>query len=78
MVGHSDDKKVIFADIFSTLEDLHVVVGHLLYSSKYWSCSPTQPPWKVEKVVVTRGGHLLATTHMNGKTIEGAWLLMRA
>ena len=27
MVGHSDDKKVIFADIFSTLEDLHVVVG---------------------------------------------------
>ena len=37
-----------------------------------------QPPWKVEKVVVTRGGRLLATTHTNGKTIEGAWLLMRA
>ena len=35
MVGHSDDKKVIFADIFSTLEDLHVVVGHyILYSTK--------------------------------------------
>ena len=34
MVGHSYDKKVIFADIFSTLEDLHVVVGRLLYSTK--------------------------------------------
>ena len=30
------------------------------------------------KVVVTRGGRLLATTHTNGKTVEGAWLLMRA
>ena len=33
MVGHSDDKKVILANVFSTLEDLHVVVGHLLYST---------------------------------------------
>ena len=33
MVGHSDDKKSYFAGIFSTLEDLLVVVGHLLYST---------------------------------------------
>lgn len=62
MVGNSDGKKVIFAGIFSTLEDLHVVVGHILYSTNDHALVSDHPG--NSKKWLTRADRLLATTHM--------------